>query len=71
MATAFPSLTQHAALDLASRPSPRRSFFGRLLDALVEARQQEADRQVALLIARSGGRLTDSLERDIARRAGA
>jgi hypothetical protein len=38
----------------------------RLTDALVEAqRRRDVDREIARLLAQSGGRLTDSLEREI------
>jgi len=31
----------------------------------VESRQKHADREIALRLARSGGRITDSIEREI------
>jgi hypothetical protein len=37
----------------------------RLTDGLDAQRQREVDRESALLLARSGGRLTDSMEREI------
>ena len=37
----------------------------RLTDALAAQRQSEAERKIASLLARSGGRLTDSMEREI------
>ena len=38
----------------------------RLTDALVEAqRRRDVDREIARLLAQSGGRLTDNLEREI------
>jgi hypothetical protein len=37
------------------------------LDPLIEARQREAEQQVARLLARSGGTFTDSLEREAER----
>jgi hypothetical protein len=37
----------------------------RLTDALATQRQREVDREIAHLLAQSGGRLTDSLEREI------
>ena len=41
----------------------------RIFDALMESRQRDVDRQVArFLAARSGGTLTDSLEREISQR---
>jgi trimethylamine:corrinoid methyltransferase-like protein len=40
----------------------------RLADMLEERRQREVDEQVARLLAQSGGRFTDSVERDIMRK---
>ena len=41
----------------------------RLFDAFMESRQRDIDRQIArLLAARSGGTLTDGLEREISQR---
>ena len=37
----------------------------RLTDALAAQRRREVDREIARLLAQSGGRLTDSLEREI------
>ena len=37
----------------------------RLIDALEAQRRSEVDREIARLLAQSGGRLTDSLEREI------
>jgi len=39
--------------------------FRRIFDAIVESRQKSADRQIALQLDRSGGRITDSFEREI------
>ena len=38
---------------------------GRLAGALKAQRRSEVDREIARLLAQSGGRLTDSLEREI------
>ena len=40
----------------------------RLTDALEAQRQRDVDREIARLLAQSGGRLTDSLEREIMRK---
>lgn len=53
--------TQHHA-------SGKPGILRRLYQALHAYRQREADRQVAAFIARSGGRLTDSVERELADR---
>jgi hypothetical protein len=50
-------------------PKPRRrSVFGRIVSALTAARQSEADRAIAAYLTHTGGRLTDSVEREIERR---
>jgi hypothetical protein len=41
----------------------------RLTDALVVPRQGEVDREIAGVLAHSGGRITDSMEREIMRKA--
>jgi hypothetical protein len=40
----------------------------RLNDALAAQRQTEVDREIARILAQSGGRLTDSMEREIMRK---
>ena len=40
----------------------------RIFDALIETRQKQADRDIARFLARSGGRLTDNMEREMTRR---
>ena len=73
MASALPSFTQFAPStpDLPQDAAPaerKRGLLGCFLDALIEARQREAEQQVARLLARSGGTFTDSLEREAERR---
>ena len=41
----------------------------RLTGALAQQRQREVDREVALVLARSGGRITDSMEREMMQKA--
>ena len=75
MASAFPSFTQFppstpSLPDAAGAPASterKRGLLGRFLDPLIEARQREAEQQVARLLARSGGTFTDSLEREAER----
>ena len=70
MASAFPSFTRfqttadlsHDAAEHA--PERNRGLLSRFLDRLIEARHREAEQQVARLLARSGGKFTDSLERE-------
>jgi len=50
------------------RATPTPGFLAlvwRIFDAIVESRQKSANREIALRLARSGGRITDSIERDI------
>ena len=42
---------------------------GLLTGALAQQRQNEVDREFARVLARSGGRITDSLEREMMRKA--
>jgi hypothetical protein len=77
MASAFPALTpfpptifdpsDHAAEVAEHAPERKRGLLGRFLDGLIEARHREAEQQVARLLARSGGKFTDSLEREAER----
>lgn len=75
MASAFPSFTQFApsnpnrAQDAAAlAPIERkRGLLGRFMEGLIEARHREAEQLVARLLVRSGGKFTDSLEREAER----
>jgi hypothetical protein len=56
------------ALPRAEEPAAhKRGLLRRVLDALVEHRQRQIEKNVAHLIARRGGRLTDDIEREIMR----
>jgi hypothetical protein len=48
-------------------PAPRRRFWLRMLDRLIDARQADAEQEVTQYLARRG-KLTDSMEREIADR---
>ncbi len=48
---------------------PKRGLFARLLDAIMESRQRQAEREIARLIELRGGKLTDSLEFQISQHA--
>ena len=50
--------------DVAAKPG----ILRRLYQAFHAYRQREADREIAAFIARSGGRFTDSLERELSTR---
>lgn len=45
--------------------APRRSFIARVLAAMMEARQRQAEREIAQYLAMTGGKLTDDVERTI------
>ena len=40
-----------------------------ILDAIFESPQKQTDREIARFIARSGGRMTDNMEREMMQRA--
>ncbi len=48
-------------------PTPRRRFWMRLIDRYLDGRQRDAENAVAQYVARRG-KLTDSMEREIADR---
>ncbi len=50
-----------------TRSERKRGFFRSLLDAMVLARQQEAEREIARYLASTGGKFTDEAEREIER----
>jgi hypothetical protein len=45
-----------------------RSLFSRLIDAMMMARQKQAEREIARYLKGSGGKFTDEVEREIERR---
>lgn len=57
----------------APKASPKRDaiakklsvLWRRIFDAVIESRQKSVEREVALWLARSGGRITDNIEREI------
>ena len=55
--------------DIAVPAAPaRKSLVSRFLAALMEARQQQAEREIARYIDSCGGKFTDESEREIERR---
>ena len=52
--------------DIAATPA-RPGFFARFFRAMHEARLRQAEREIALYLDRTGGKLTDSTEREIER----
>ncbi len=53
----------YAGTDVAA--SPRKSFWRRVFDRLVETQQRRADREIARFLESHGGLLTDDMERQI------
>jgi hypothetical protein len=49
----------------ASGPGILRRLLRRLVQAMIESRRGQVDREIAAFLARSGGRLTDDMERRI------
>jgi hypothetical protein len=49
----------------AARNAARRGILRRVFDAMFETRQRKAERDIAAYLARSGGKLTDSIEREL------
>ena len=47
---------------------PRRGFFARILGALVESRQRQAEREIARFLELRGGKFTDETDRMIGER---
>jgi hypothetical protein len=48
--------------------APKQGFWHKLMNSLIEARKEAAEREVGRYIAGHGGVLTDALEREIGRR---
>jgi hypothetical protein len=64
-ATDHPGFTGYAP---AARNSAHRGILRRMVDGMLETRQRRAERDIAAYIAHSGGRLTDSIERELMER---
>ena len=45
-----------------------RRIFDAILNAMHESRRRQAEREIAYLVARQAGRMTDGLEREMTRR---
>ncbi len=67
----------HSALSAHDFPSPahqhasperKHGFLWRLMQALAASRMQQAEREIALYLAGTGGKFTDESEREIERR---
>jgi len=65
----FASLVTNQAPPKIEAVGEKPGILRRIFDAFMESRQRDVDRQVARFVAaRSGGTLTDSLEREISQR---
>jgi hypothetical protein len=53
------------ASGLPAKGNPKPSLFTRLVTAMIEVRQRQADEYIARYIEGRGSRITDALERDI------
>lgn len=65
----FASPSERAALVANGIGAKLARLARRLTYPLVEQRQREVDREIAGALARSGGRITDSIEREIMQKA--
>jgi hypothetical protein len=65
MAFAHTVLTTHRFAP--ARSEPKRGFFRSLLDAMMLARQHDAQREIARYLQSTGGKFTDESEREIER----
>jgi hypothetical protein len=62
----FGSFVSHKASPKDETAARKAGILRRIFDAIMESRQRETDRQIArFLAARSGGVLTDNLEREM------
>jgi hypothetical protein len=68
MAFAHPALTSRELYTGAAKPARKQGFFRDLLRAMQAARLRQAEREIGLFLARSGGKFTDEGEREIERR---
>jgi hypothetical protein len=65
----FGSLVPNQVPEKAAAVAKKPGVLRRIFDAFMQTRQRDVDRQVArFLAARSGGTLTDNLEREISQR---
>ena len=62
---AMSATVSHVANVAAPAYAEKRSFFSRLVDFIIDAREREAERKIAQLAERQGGLMTDQFERDI------
>lgn len=68
MAFAHSVLTTRELYADEAKPARPEGFFRHLLRAMQAARLRQAEREIGLFLARSGGKFTDEGEREIERR---
>jgi hypothetical protein len=68
MAFAHSALTTHELYAGEAKPARKEGFVRHLFRAMQAARLRQAEREIGLYLARSGGKLTDESEREIERR---
>jgi hypothetical protein len=60
-----PAAFRHSREDRTKKRQSRPGLIRRTLEALMAARQRKIDREIAIWIARRGGKFTDSVEREL------
>ncbi len=68
MAFAHSALTTRELYTGEMKPARKDGFLRHLLRAMQAARLRQAEREIGLYLARSGGKFTDETEREIERR---
>jgi hypothetical protein len=63
-----PCFRDNAATTRRDAVASKVGILRRIFDAIIESRQKQADRDIARFLARSGGRLTDDMERQMTQR---
>jgi hypothetical protein len=63
-----PHFRDKAATTRSGAVANKAGVLRRIFDAIVEPRQTQVDRDIARILARSGGRLTDDIEREMTQR---
>ena len=63
-----PYFRDQASTSRSNAVANKAGILRRIFNAIIEPRQKQADREIARFLARSGGRLTDSMEREMTER---
>jgi hypothetical protein len=62
------TVTNSHELTRGGASAPSRGLWSRIFDAMVAARQSQAEREIAFYVERIGGKFTDDIEREIEQR---